>query len=208
MEKIKRFKIEVACDFKVSDDRKYLFHLNDESSKIKMREFNGKIYLTYIGSIAKNPSDNALDFINEIHKYITNDSIANEIAYYVFGAIYSLDSGEENTRIKGNFNTKYSIRMEIPNYSSHVSVMLYQKDGDAREVFRTMVNPRFALGVIMKRLAAYGLVADYAVLKLICKELLSRYEDGISDRYVDEITMMDAETKEIHKYNLYFEISR
>lgn len=208
MEKIKQFKIKVACDFKDPDDRKYLLHLNDELSKIKMEESDDKIYLTYIGSIAKNLSDNALDFIDEIHKYIINGSIVNEIAYCVFGAIYSLDCGEGTTRIKGNFNRKYSITMCIPNYASHVSVILYQKDGEAGKVFRTMANPRFALGVIMKRLAACGLVADYAVLKLICKELLSRYEDGISDRYVDEITMMDAETKEIHKYNLYFEIHR
>lgn len=208
MEKIEQFKIEVVCDFKDPDDRKYLFHLYDKASKIKVRELDDKIYLTYIGSIAKNPSENALDFIDEIHKYAIDNCIADEIAYCIFGAIYSADSGEEITRIQANFDRNYSIKMDIPNYAGHASVTLYRKDGNAGEVFRTMANPRFALGVIMKRLVAYGLVADYKVLKLICEELLNRYEDGVSDRYVDEITMMDAETKEIYRYNLYFEIPR
>ena len=205
MEKIKQFKIEVVCDFKDPGDRKCLFRLANKQSKIKTGELDDKIYLTYIGSISKTPSHNALDFIDEIHKYITNGSIANEIAYCVFGAVYSLDSGEETTRIQANFDRNYSVRMEIPNCSNHVSVMLYRKDGEA---FRTMANPRFALGTIMKRLAAYGLVADYAVLELICEELLSRYEDGVSTRYVDKIDIMDAETGEIHKCNLCFEIPR
>ena len=211
MEKIKQFKIEIVCDFKDPGDRGYLFRLSNTLSKIKTGELDNKIYLTYIGSIAKSPSDNALDFIDEIHKYVTNDSITNEIAYCVFGAVYSLDSGEKTTRIQANFNRKYSVRMEIPNRASHVSIMLYRKDGkDGKDgkVFRTMVNPRFALGTIMKRLAACSLVADYVVLKLICEELLSRYEDGISTRYVDEIDIMDAETGEIRKCNLYFEIHR
>ena len=228
MEKIKQFKIEVVCDFKDPDDRKCLFRLTNNRSKIKTGELDDKIYLTYIGSISKTPSYNALDFIDEIHKYITNGSIANEIAYCVFGAVYSLDSGEETTRIQANFNRKYSVRMEIPNCASHVNVMLYRKDGEA---FCTMANPRFglglnatnprfnlgiivmanpkfALGAIMKRLIAYGLVADYAVLKLSCEELLSRYEDGVSTRYVDEIDIMDAKTGEIYDCNIYFEIPR
>ena len=208
MEKIKQFKIEVVCDFKDPGDREYLFHLTNALSKIKTGELDNKIYLTYIGSIAKSPSDNAIDFIDEIHKYVTDDQIADEIAYRVFCAIYSFDSGEEITKIQNNFDRKYFVKMNIPNRVGHVSVILYRKDGNAGEVFRTMVNPRFALGVIMKRLAAYGLVADYKVLKLICEELLSRYEDGISNRYVDEIAIMDAETIEIHKCNLYFEIPR
>lgn len=229
MEKIKQFKIIVGCDFKDPGDRKCLFRLTNKLSKIKTGELDDKIYLTYIGSISRTPSYNALDFIDEIHKYITNDSIANEIAYSVFGAVYSLDSGEETTRIQANFNRNYSVRMEIPNCANHVNVMLYRKDGEA---FRTMANPRFglglnaivnprfdlgiivmanpkfALGTIMKRLIAYGLVADYAVLKLICEELLSRYEDGVSTRYVDEIDIMDAKTGEIYDCNIYFEIPR
>lgn len=229
MEKIKQFKIEVVCDFKDSGDKKCLFRLANKQSKIKTGELDDKIYLTYIGSIAKTPSYNALDFIDEIHKYITNGSIANEIAYCLFGAVYSLDSGEETTRIQANFNRKYSIRMEIPNCANHVNVMLYRKDGEA---FRTianprfdlglkaivnprfelgvivMANPRFALGTIMKRLVACGLVADYAVLELICEELLSRYEDGASTKYVDEIDIMDAKTGEIYDCNIYFEIPR
>lgn len=220
MEKIKQFKIEVVCDFKDPDDREYLFHLTNKLSKIKTGELDDKIYLTYIGSIAKTPSDNALDFIDEIHKYVTDDQIADEIAYCVFGAVYSLDSGEEITRIQANFDRNYSVRMEIPNYTGLVSVMLYRKDGDVEGIFRPMINPRFALGgiimvnprfalkSIMKRLAACGLVADYVVLKLICEELLSRYEDGVSTRYVDKIDIMDAETGEIHKCNLCFEIPR
>lgn len=208
MEKIEQFKIEVVCRFEDHNEEGHIYHLLDKTSKVKAEWKEGKVHLIYIGSIAKNPSDNALDFIDEIHKYVTDDQIADEIAYCVFGAIYAVDSGKETTRIQANFDRKYSIKIDIPNYAGHASVMLYRKDGDAGEVFRTMVNPRFALGVIMKRLAAYGLVADYKVLKLICEELLNRYEDGVSDRYVDEITMMDAETKEIHKYNLYFEIPR
>lgn len=229
MEKIKQFKIEVVCDFKDPGDRKCLFRLANKQSKIKTGELDDKIYLTYIGSISKTPSYNALDFIDEIHKYITNGSIANEIAYCVFGAVYSIDSGEETTRIQANFDRNYSVRMEIPNCTNHVNVMLYRKDGEA---FRTManprfglglkaivnprfelgviamVNPRFALGTIMKRLAACGLVADYAVLEVICEELLSRYEDGVSTRYVDEIDIMDAKTGEIYDCNIYFEIPR
>lgn len=217
MEKITQFKIIVGCDFKDPGDRKCLFRLTNKLSKIKTGELDDKIYLTYIGSISRTPSYNALDFIDEIHKYITNDSIANEIAYSVFGAVYSLDSGEETTRIQANFNRNYSVRMEIPNCANHVNVMLYRKDGEA---FRTMANPRFglgiivmanpkfALGTIMKRLIAYGLVADYDVLKLICEELLSRYEDGVSTRYVDEIDIMDAKTGEIYDCNIYFEIPR
>lgn len=217
MEKIKQFKIEVVCDFKDPDDRKCLFRLTNKLSKIKIGELDDKIYLTYIGSISKTPSYNALDFIDEIHKYITNGSIANEIAYCVFGAVYSLDSGEETTRIQANFNRKYSVRMEIPNCANHVGVMLYRKDGEAFHTMANprfelgviaMVNPRFALGTIMKRLAACGLVADYAVLELICEELLSRYEDGVSTRYVDEIDIMDAKTGEIYDCNIYFEIPR
>ena len=208
MEKITRFKIEVACDFNDPDDRKYLCHLDDKRSRIKTRELDDKIQLTYFGSISKSPSDNALDFIDEVHKYITNDQIADEIAYCVFGAVYSLDSGEGHTRIQANFDRKYSVRMEIPSYSGHVNITLYQKDENAGEVFRAVVNPGFALKVIMKRFAAFGLVADYKSLKLICEELLSRYEDGVSTWYVTEISLMDAETRKIHRYNLYLEIPR
>lgn len=208
MEKITRFKIEVACDFKDIDDRKYLYHLDDKRSRIKTRELDNKIQLTYFGSISKSPSDNALDFIDEVHKYVTNDQIADEIAYCVFGAVYSLDSGEEHTRIQANFDRKYSIKMEIPSFAGHVNVTLYQKDENAGEVFRAVVNPRFALKVIMKRFAAFGLVADYKSLKLICEELLSRYEDGVSAWYVTEISLMDAETRKIRRYNLYLEIPR
>ena len=208
MKKIEQFKIEVACDFKDPNDSKYLSHIDDGASRIRTKEvLDDRIHLVYIGSIAKNSSDNALDFIDEVHKYVTNDQIADEIAYCVFGAIYSLDSGEEITRIKADFDRHYFVKMSIPN-SGHVSVMLYRKDGDCGEVFRAIVNPRVVLRAIMKRLPVCGLVADYKVLKLICEELLKRYEDGVSDRYVDEITMMDAETKEFHKYNLYFEIPR